>query len=207
LGVALLRILTFLFEANSRSGNSGLEFLTIGHSTRSFDELLDLLKTNGIKCLADIRTIPRSRTNPQFNMDTLSEMLEKNGINYVHLKELGGLRRPKKDSLNKGWRNDSFRGFADYMQTKDFERAIEQLIELARKQNEGKLAFMCAESLPWRCHRSLISDYLVSKGFKVRHIIGKASPKEHKMTPFAKLREGKLCYPAEEGEKSEKPQS
>src|SRR6185369_14353784 len=130
---------------------------TVGHSTRSFEELLAILRAHGVKRLIDVRTIPRSRHNPQFNRETFSKALHNRGFSYRHMKALGGLRRARPDSTNTGWRNASFRGFADYMQTSSFKEALDALIELATQK---RTAIMCAEAVPWRCHRSLIADAL-----------------------------------------------
>ncbi len=131
--------------------------LTIGHSTRALEDFIVLLKAHGVEQLIDVRTIPRSRHNPQFNADTLPAGLRAADIAYVHLKELGGLRYPRADSPNQGWRNSSFRGYADYMQTEEFAKALERLLALAAKKRS---VIMCAEAVPWRCHRSLIADAL-----------------------------------------------
>ncbi len=166
--------------------------LTIGHSTRTIEDFIDLLQAHGVQLIADIRTVPRSRRNPQFNEDTLAASLKKSGIDYVRLKELGGLRHPKKDSGNLGWRNASFRGFADYMQTKDFEAGINELIRLARDRT---VAIMCAEALPWRCHRSLVADALLVRGIKVEHIMSLKNQIEHSMTKWAKVDGRQITYP------------
>jgi uncharacterized protein (DUF488 family) len=142
--------------------------------------------------LVDIRTIPKSRHNPQFNGEALKRSLEQKGIAYVHFKELGGLRKPKKDSLNMGWRNASFRGFADYMQTRAFASAIRRLMQLGK---EGRVAIVCAEGNPFRCHRSLVADALTVRGVRMFHIAGKASVKEHAITPFAQVNGTKIIYP------------
>jgi len=165
---------------------------TIGHSTRTIEDFIDLLLTHGVQLVVDIRTLPRSRRNPQFNEDTLAESLKKSGIDYVRLKELGGLRHPKKDSQNMGWRNESFRGFADYMQTQDFEAGINELIRLAQDRS---VAIMCAEALPWRCHRSLIADALLFRGIKVEHIMSLKNRIEHSMTKWAKVDGKQITYP------------
>jgi uncharacterized protein (DUF488 family) len=165
---------------------------TIGHSTRPLDEFILLLKKYKVKRLVDVRTIPRSRHNPQFNKEPLSAALKKEKIKYTHLKELGGLRKPSASSLNTGWRNASFRGFADYMQTPEFTKGIARLINLSRKET---VAVMCAESLPWRCHRSMIADALLSKGLLVGDILSEKSVRPHTLTPFARLKNGKICYP------------
>src|SRR3712207_5312365 len=140
---------------------------TVGHSTRTGEELVELLQAHGIQTLVDIRTVPRSRTNPQFNQDTLPRTLARADIRYVHLPRLGGLRRTSKDSPNTAWRNRSFRGYADYMQTDEFTRGLEELRELTP---DGALALMCAEAVRWRCHRSLVADALYARGVEVRHI-------------------------------------
>jgi uncharacterized protein (DUF488 family) len=166
--------------------------LTIGHSTRTIEDFTNLLLAHGVHLIVDIRTIPRSRRNPQFNEDTLAASLKESGIDYVRLKELGGLRRPKKDSPNMGWRNESFRGFADYMQTPDFEAGINELIQLAR---ESIVAIMCAEALPWRCHRSLVADALLVRGVKVEHIMTLKKTTEQSMTKWAKVDGKRITYP------------
>lgn len=167
--------------------------LTIGHSTRPLDDFLELLRANGVAQLIDIRTIPKSRHNPQFNSDTVAAALHANKIGYVHLKALGGLRHPKKDSINTGWRNASFRGYADYMQTPDFEAALERAIALAQKKSS---ALMCAEAVPWRCHRSLVADALTARHIPVEHIISPSSRHPHELTSFAAVRGTRITYPA-----------
>jgi uncharacterized protein (DUF488 family) len=166
---------------------------TIGHSTRRIDEFVELLRMKGVKEVVDVRSIPMSRHNPQFNTDALNQSLKQNGIRYKHLKNLGGLRHTKKDSINLGWRNVSFRGFADYMATPEFSEGLEALTKIARLR---ETAIMCAEAVPWRCHRSLIADALVKKGWLVRDIIGRTSAAKHRLTPFLKVRKGQLVYPA-----------
>jgi len=166
---------------------------TIGHSTRTFAEFAELLQVNEIEELVDVRSIPRSLHNPQFNEDTLEKSLKKVHIRYTRLKELGGLRRTKKDSVNLGWRNASFRGYADYMATPEFEEGLEELMKIARLR---KTATMCAEAVPWRCHRSLIADALSKKGWLVRDIMSRTSATRHRLTPFLKVRNGRLVYPA-----------
>ncbi len=165
---------------------------TIGHSTRLVDEFIALLKTHGIERLVDIRTVPRSRHNPQFNADALPATLAVAGIEYEHSPGLGGLRHARKDSLNTGWRNPSFRGYADYMQTPEFEGALGRLIEESKSR---RLAVMCAEAVPWRCHRSLVADALSARGIEVLHIMGPGSPRPHVITPFAKLEGTRVTYP------------
>ena len=166
--------------------------MTIGHSNRPVEELVELLKANGVALLADVRSMPRSRHNPQFNRETLPETLEEEGIGYVHLPELGGMRRPRPDSTNTGWQNASFRGYADYMQTAEFEAALENL---ARLDGERRVAVMCAEAVPWRCHRSLISDALTARGVRVTHILSMGSNRAHELTSFARVADGRVDYP------------
>jgi len=169
---------------------------TIGHSTRPIGALIALLEAEGIARLVDIRTIPRSRYNPQFNGDALAESLQAAGLGYAHRKSLGGLRRPLKDSPNGGWRNDGFRGYADYMQTPEFAAALVALIDEARAV---PLAVMCAEAVPWRCHRSLVADALSVRGVPVVHIMGAGKTQPHKLTSFARVEEGRLTYPPAQG--------
>jgi len=185
-----------------RSGSGGaLPILTIGHSTRPIDEFIELLRRNGVERLVDIRTIPRSRRNPQFNSEALAKSLEDKGIGYVHLKELGGLRHPRHDSLNTGWRNAGFRGYADYLQTAEFEEALRRLLELC----EGKrCAAMCAEAVPWRCHRSLLADALVARGIPVEHILSGSRRNVHSLTPFARIENGRVIYPEAKAEAGRK---
>ena len=166
---------------------------TIGHSTRSIDEFVELLKAHNIKGIVDVRSIPMSHHNPQFNTDTLKESLKKAHIRYKHLKKLGGLRHSKNDSINLGWRNVSFRGFADYMATPEFLKGLEELTKIASTR---KTAIMCAEAVPWRCHRSLIADALSKKGWAVKDIMTRTSATKHRLTPFLKVRKGQLIYPA-----------
>jgi uncharacterized protein (DUF488 family) len=165
---------------------------TIGHSTRSITEFIDLLKAFKIKQLIDVRTIPKSRHNPQFNEEALSSSLNNMKIKYFHDKRLGGLRHPKKDSINTGWRNKSFRGYADYMQTDEFYDAIEDLKIKATKRST---VIMCAEAVPWRCHRSMIGDALVKDKWQVLHIMSKTSANDHRVTPFARMKKGRVFYP------------
>ncbi len=174
--------------------------LTIGHSTHTIAEFIRILQANGVTCLADVRTIPRSRHNPQFNKDLLPVSLKKAGIKYIHLPELGGLRHTTKDSPNKGWRNVSFRGYADYMQTPQFEKALDKLLKLINKK---RLALMCAEAVPWRCHRSLIADALLVRGFHIEHIMSLTSRQVHKLTPFAKVKGTGITYPGEDSQEAQ----
>lgn len=166
---------------------------TVGHSTRSLDEFVELLRHYGINLLVDVRTIPRSRHNPQFNKETLGAFLRNRRIGYQHMKELGGLRHSRPDSPNAGWRNASFRGFADYMQTPEFAKAVEKLIVLAGKKTT---AIMCAEAVPWRCHRSLIADALLVRDISVREIISITSLKSHELTAMARIEGTRISYPA-----------
>ncbi len=168
--------------------------LTIGHSTRTLDEFIHLLQAHAVSRVVDVRTIPRSRHNPQFNKTSLPQALERVGVGYIHLPGLGGLRHAKADSLNMGWRNASFRGYADYMQTPEFEKSLKELIQLA---NQDRLALMCAEAVPWRCHRSLIADALLVHGIQTEDIMSPTHRQVHSLTPFAKVRGPKITYPAD----------
>lgn len=170
-------------------------FFTIGHSTRSIQEFLELLSEHHIDRVIDVRTVPRSRTNPQFNRETLPETLRVSGIEWEHAPALGGLRRPSPHSTNTGWRNPSFRGYADHMTSAEFQSALDRLSETGRSEN---VALMCAEAVPWRCHRSLIADALVARGFEVTEILSRGKSRRHKMTPFARVENGVVSYPSEE---------
>lgn len=163
----------------------------VGHSTRKLREFLQLMSAYDIKELVDVRTIPRSRANPQFNEKSLAAGLKRRHIIYKHMEGLGGLRHPSKDSVNTYWRNASFRGFADYMQTREFKNNITELVALAKKR---RIALMCAEAVPWRCHRSLIADYLLIKGISVRHIFSATNLKEHGLTKSAKISGKNITY-------------
>ena len=165
---------------------------TIGHSTRDTNELLELLRAHGVEQLVDVRTIPRSRHNPQFNGDRLSHSLDQAGIRYVPLKTLGGLRHARVDSVNLGWRNASFRGFADYMQTENFAAGLRRLEVLAARR---PTAIMCAEAVPWRCHRSLIADALTVAKWRVLHIQSRKTAVRHQCSPFLVVRSTRLLYP------------
>lgn len=169
---------------------------TIGHSTRSAEEFLDILRAFGIECVADIRTVPRSRRNPQFDQQELQRFLHEHGIQYAHLPALGGLRRARKDSINTGWENPSFRGYADYMQTPEFASAIDDLMAIAA---EKQTAIMCAEAVPWRCHRSLVADALVVRGTAVEDIMSKTNAKARKLTPWAQVEGLQITYPKKDG--------
>ncbi len=164
----------------------------MGHSTRGLDELIGLLQEHHVTLLADVRTAPGSRRVPHFARATLSEALPERGIEYVHLPELGGLRRPRPDSPNTGWRNESFRGFADHMASDEFRAALGRLVELGR---QGGVAVMCAEAVPWRCHRSLIADALLVRGVEVTHIIGPGRTQAATLTPFARVEGERITYP------------
>jgi uncharacterized protein (DUF488 family) len=165
---------------------------TIGHSTRPIGQFIDLLRENDVQCLLDIRTVPRSRHNPQYNRDTLPASLEQAGIGYRHVAGLGGLRHARADSPNGGWRNASFRGYADYMQTPEFLENLDMVLDLAQKTN---CVLMCAESVPWRCHRSLVADALLVRGVAVEHIISGPKRKPHTLTPFALVDGTHIIYP------------
>jgi uncharacterized protein (DUF488 family) len=171
---------------------SELTVFTIGHSTRTLDEFIGLLKNYSVTLVLDVRTVPRSRHNPQFNKETLPVSLKTEGIKYIHMPEIGGLRRPKHDSINLAWKNMGFRGYADYMQTKEFTDGLLKIVALAR---ENHLALMCAEALPWRCHRSLISDALVARHIKVQHIITATSIINHELNEIAQVEGTKITYP------------
>jgi uncharacterized protein (DUF488 family) len=168
------------------------ELWTIGHSTKSIDDFLALLESHRVACLVDVRTVPRSRHNPQYDTTALASRLTTARFIYVHRPELGGLRKPRKDSINTGWKNSSFRGYADYMQTVQFSDALEALMKDA---TDARTAIMCAEAVPWRCHRSLIADALVSRGWTVRHIMTKTKADIHRLTPFAAVEGDRLTYP------------
>ena len=170
-----------------------LPISTIGHSTRSIEEFIQLLEAHGIQQLIDVRTVPRSRHNPQFNRENLPDSLKARGIAYRHMPELGGLRHAKPDSVNLGWRNASFRGYADYMQTDAFRAGVERLIKLSAQETT---AIMCAEAVPWRCHRNLIADALVARGDEVLDILDAAAT-PHKLTSFAVVTNGEVTYPTQ----------
>jgi uncharacterized protein (DUF488 family) len=166
---------------------------TIGHSTHPWKEFLGILRAHGVKRVVDVRSIPRSRHNPQFNREILAAKLRAAKIGYVHLQKLGGLRHARRDSKNMGWRNASFRGFADYMQTAEFEAGLQRLIKLARHKPS---AIMCAEAVPWRCHRSLIGDALTVRGIRVEDILSEKSARVHSLTSFARVRKHDITYPS-----------
>ncbi|MDH5640945.1 MAG: DUF488 domain-containing protein, partial [Nitrospira sp.] len=168
-----------------------LTIWTVGHSTRPIEKFVGLLNAHGIRQLVDVRTIPKSRHNPQFNTEVLATDLAAAGIGYRHAPELGGLRKPRNNSTNTGWRNKSFQGYADYMQTDAFHHALDTLMTYGKDQ---KTVIMCAEAVPWRCHRSLIADALVSREWNVRHILSETQADLHRMTAFATVEEGILSY-------------
>lgn len=170
--------------------------LTIGHSTRSQEEFVQLLQTHGVEHLVDVRTFPGSRRYPHFNHDSLARALADIGIGYTHLKGLGGRRRPRPDSHNGAWRNLGFRGYADYMQTPEFEENLQALLALAAREC---VAIMCAEAVPWRCHRTLIADALTVRGVSVEHILHPGRRQLHTLTSFAWVQGIYLTYPLEGG--------
>jgi uncharacterized protein (DUF488 family) len=174
-----------------------LVLYTIGHSTRPIEEFIGMLKAREVKLLVDIRTIPKSAHNPQYMQEALRESLETAGIRYEYMKELGGLRSSKKDSVNTGWRNKSFRSYADYMQSDAFKEGVEELITKAK---EVPTAIMCAEAVPWRCHRSLVGDALLVRGVKVVDIMNLTNEKEHALTPFAHVDGTEITYPADDAQ-------
>lgn len=165
---------------------------TIGHSTHPLELFIKLLKNNGVTQLVDIRTVPRSRHNPQYEQTALEKSLPEAGIDYLYMKDLGGLRPKVKDSINMGWHNESFRNYADYMQTPEFAAAVEKLIKLASK---APTAIMCAEAVPWRCHRSLVGDALLVRGVNVEDIMSLTSTKPHALTSFAIAHGTEITYP------------
>jgi uncharacterized protein (DUF488 family) len=166
---------------------------TIGHSTRPIGDFLHLLKAHGVQRVVDVRTLPRSRFNPDFDITRLPALLRAAHIHYTHLPGLGGLRRPHRDSANVGWRNKSFRGYADHMQSAAFRRSLERCLELASVE---RVALMCAEAVPWRCHRSLIADALVARGIDALEIASELRVRPHRLTPFAQVDGTKIIYPA-----------
>ena len=171
-----------------------LVVLTTGHSNRSIEDFIALLKENEVERLVDVRTIPKSAHNPQFAREALSASLHSARIHYRHMPGLGGFRHAKRDSVNAGWRNSSFRGYADYMQTPEFVKNLDALIALAR---EERTVIMCAEAVPWRCHRSLISDALTVRGIEAREIAPSGATKRHELTSFAHVEGTEITYPSE----------
>lgn len=189
-----------------REGKGCLAYLspvvmTIGHSTRTLEEFIRLLQAHGATCVVDVRTVPRSGHNPQFNKASLPRSLMKADLKYVHMPELGGMRHAKRDSPNAGWRNDSFRGYADYMQTPEFAQSLEELIRLA---NQYRIVLMCAEAVPWRCHRSLIADALLVRGIRTEDIMSATRRQIHALTSFAKVQGTAITYPTEASESEQK---
>jgi uncharacterized protein (DUF488 family) len=168
---------------------------TIGHSTRTIDDFISLLEEHGIRLLADVRSLPGSRRYPQFNQEALAKSLKQHGIRYEHFPELGGRRKPGNDSRNTAWRNASFRGYADYMETEDFGKGINRLLDLTNEA--GATAIMCAEAVWWRCHRALISDFLKARGIEVMHILDTNKIEPHPFTSAAHIVDGTLSYASE----------
>jgi uncharacterized protein (DUF488 family) len=171
-----------------------MTIFTIGHSTRSLEEFLELLRAHGITQLGDVRTVPQSRRHPHFAGDALARSLPAAGIAYRHLPGLGGLRKPRRDSKNSAWRNEGFRGYADYMESKDFEASVDDLIAWADRAG-SRTAIMCAEAVWWRCHRQLIADALIARIVTVQHIQTAASAPQHKLTEFARIEGIRVGYP------------
>lgn len=176
----------------TQADRGGLTILTVGHSTHSIEDFLTILQAQGVEQLVDVRTIPKSRRLPHFNREALAATLPAHGIAYRHMPGLGGLRHPRKDSINSAWQNASFRGYADYMQTPEFTRSLEDLIELAKQRTT---AIMCAEAVPWRCHRSLIGDALLARGIVVEDLLSATIRRRHKLTLFAKVDGLSVTYP------------
>jgi uncharacterized protein (DUF488 family) len=175
--------------------------LTVGHSTRSQEDFIALLQAHAVKRLVDVRSIPRSRHNPQFNRDRIASALRRAGISYLHMKDLGGLRHPRSDSPNTAWRNASFRGFADYMQTRR-SAGLRKLMKIAKMK---RTAIMCAEAVAWRCHRSLIADALLARGYRVEEIVSLKRTRPHVLTSWARVKGSKIIYPPTQGAAQEGP--
>jgi hypothetical protein len=171
---------------------------TLGHSTRTIQDFIRLLKAHDVQRVIDVRAIPRSRHNPQFNRDQLSPALHRARIHYRYMPELGGLRRARRDSTNTGWRNASFRGYADHMQTSTFREGLDRCIELAKQE---RVVLMCAEAVPWRCHRSLIADALLVRGIEAREITSGIRTRPHSLTPWALVNGTQVTYPAAQSAK------
>jgi uncharacterized protein (DUF488 family) len=165
---------------------------TMGFSIREWQDTVDILNAYSIQCLIDIRTLPGSKRTPQFNLEHLQAALPKAGVEYIHMKELGGLRKPRKDSVNDAWRNDSFRAYADYMQSAEFQAAIARLEQLIRQRTS---VYVCTEAVFWRCHRQLVSDALLIRGFRVGHIFSATKVEAHKLTEFACVNGVEITYP------------
>ncbi len=181
----------------SASSTAASLICTIGHSTRPLAEFIGLLQANEVTRVLDVRSVPRSRHNPQYNLDALPAALQAAGIGYSHLAGLGGLRHARPDSVNTGWHNLSFRGYADYMQSAAFAGYLQEAIALAARE---RCVLMCAEAVPWRCHRSLIADALLLRGLQVEDIIGPHGRKPHRLTPWARVDGLDICYPPPAGE-------
>ncbi|MFC0681705.1 DUF488 family protein [Lysobacter korlensis] len=175
------------------------EVCTVGHSTRPIEEFLAILHAHQVREIVDVRTIPKSRTNPQFGGDSLRKSLAADGIAYRHVPSLGGLRRPRKDSPNDGWRNTSFRGYADHMATEEFAQGIDELLDAAAVH---RVAVMCAEAVPWRCHRSLIGDAVLVRGVPVLDLMDATTARPHVLTRFACVEGSEITYPAEEDDRT-----
>lgn len=170
---------------------------TVGHSNRTIEAFLEILAAHSIERIVDVRTVPKSRHNPQFAQEALRQSLADAGVDYRHMKALGGLRKPAADSVNTGWRNDAFRAYADHMQSAEFEAAVTELVALAR---EARTAVMCAEAVPWRCHRSLIGDALLVRAFEVVDIMSATQARPHELTSFAHVDGAVITYPASQSE-------
>jgi uncharacterized protein (DUF488 family) len=183
-----------MFGMTHRKSSIPLLIMTIGHSTRPVAEFIRLLRAHDVKRLVDVRTVPRSRHNPQFNRDQLSVALHSARLHYKYMPGLGGFRHARPDSLNTGWQNASFRGFADYMQTPEFKKNLDALIELAQRE---QIVVMCAEAVPWRCHRSLIADALLARGVEAREIMSATRTRIHTLTPWGQVNGTQVTYPAE----------
>ena len=178
----------------TRGSPTPLIVMTIEHSTRPVKEFIHLLKAHQVKRLVDVRTVPRSRHNPQFNRSQLSPALHSARLHYRYMPGLGGFRLARPDSINAGWHNASFRGFADYMQTPEFRENLDDLIQLAKSE---RIAIMCAEAVPWRCHRSLIADALLARGIDVQEITSVIRTRPHTLTPWGEVKGTQVTYPAE----------
>jgi len=185
---------------NLSPADSQPAIMTIGHSTRPIADFISLLKGHNVQRLVDVRTIPRSRHNPQFNKESLAESLQAERIAYLHMAGLGGLRHTTAASPNKGWRNTSFRGYADYMQTPQFAANLEEIIVLGGHE---RIALMCAEAVPWRCHRSLIADALLARGIEAQEIVNADKLQPHKLTPFARVEGERVTYPPQDPQNGE----
>lgn len=179
-------------KSDEKTKRIAARIFTVGHSTRSAAEFVELLQSYKLKLVVDVRKIPKSRHNPQFWGDRLCRNLKKNGIEYIALPRLAGRRPPQKNSINDAWRNRSFQGYADYMQTDEFQKGLKRLISLSKRK---RLVIMCAEAVPWRCHRSLIADALLAREYSVSDIFTTTNSKPHRMTPFAKIKGDNVTYP------------